>query len=129
MTDEPAPDRPAPSANAAVLGMSSAIVSALVLLYAGDYIFLRLPKLVNVFKTFKANLEWPVQFMFDYGVFLWGIVAICTFGSFVVALRHGGRPQTVGINVAVLIAALVLAFLARQAAWHPFLGMLQGMPQ
>lgn len=126
----PAPSAPPqpPSPTVSAIGTSCAVMSAGALLYAADYIFLRLPRLTGIFHVMKANVEWPLEAVFNYGWVFWIAAGVCVALSLVLAIRNPGQPRTIKVNVAVLAAALILAFVARQAAWHPFLGLFQAVP-
>ena len=124
MSDESVP---ATANRWASLGTSCAMVSAMMTLYAADYIFLRMVNFEAVFKSVKVNVPVSFDLMNRYGPYLCCAVAVCVVVSFHQALRHGGSRRALGINVTVAVVALCLAFLAREAVWQPFMSMFQGI--
>jgi hypothetical protein len=121
------PPEPAPSVNLIAFGMSCAISSAILLLYAADYLFLRLRGMGDVVASVKVHVSLGVQLVYDYGIAVWGVVLICTVVSVDQACRNAGRKRTIILNFLVLIAAVGLAFMVRQAMWGPFTNLMQGI--
>ena len=127
MSEDKPPLPPDPPVNLVAFGMACAVSSAILLLYAGDYMFLRLNHFRDVFNSVKVRIPMVTELVLDYGIVLWGLVLIGTIISIDQALRKGGLRRTININFGVLAAAIVLAFLVRQAFWHPMLSLFQGV--
>ena len=114
----------APSSRGLAGGMICAVWSALVLLYAADYIFMRIPilgALATLGTRPAAPPRLPLRLLSDYGFPIWCAMAALSVLSLVLAFRNPGRRGWVAFNVYVLIASAGLAFIARQAAFGPSL--------
>lgn len=108
-------------------GMTCAVFSAILLLYAADYVFLRIPALADIQESARIPLKWPHAILFDYGGFLWLVMAGLSAASLSFAFRNRDRRGYVAFNLYVLIGSAGFAFLARQAAWRPLMSLFQGI--
>jgi hypothetical protein len=125
---EPASDMSvARAAQASALGMFCAGVSALALLYSGDYIFFKLGKFNDVYKSIKVAIHPLFELIFDYGMAVWGILLIATVVSFDHAIRRPLDRRTLVLNVTVAIATIGFTCLLHHAAWSPIYNLLQGV--
>jgi len=120
--------RPASSSPGAVVGMSCAILSVIAFLYAAEITFLVQPRFIEVWKSVNVEVNWPASYILDYGVWMLGLVAVGIILSCVHAWRQGGRPRIVALNVTVLAASLVLAWLIRDAQLQPIRDLLRASP-
>lgn len=107
--------------------MTCATFSAILLLYAADYVFLRIPALVEVQRTARLPLKWPHEFLYDYGGFLWLVMAGLSAASLSLAFKNRDRRGYVAFNLYVLVGSVGFAFLARQATWRPLMSLFQGI--
>ena len=127
MTDE-TPEGPSKhAANFATIGMTCAVISAVALLIAAELVFVELPRVMDIYKSIHLNTSAAAQFVFNYGIALWGAVLICTILSFHQAFRHGGKPKAMVVNIVVLLAALGFMFVIRRMAWIPMMSLFQGL--
>lgn len=118
---------PSPSVNLVAFGMACALSSAILLLYAADYLFLRIPLWRDVVKAVKSNVSASVQAVFDWGIAAWGVLLIFTVISVDQACRRAGQRRTIVINVAVLLCTVGLAFLVRHSIWSSLTSLFQGV--
>ena len=123
MSDE----KPDPSVNLIAFGITCGVSSAILLLYAADYLFLRLNKAEDVFKSVKVHIPVMTQFAFDWGIAAWGVLLILTVISVDQAFRRAGERRTLLINGMVLVAVIGFVFIVRQAFWQPWILMLSGI--
>src|SRR5687767_3356249 len=87
--DEPtsAPPPDVRRAQIATVGMFCALASAVALVFAGDYIFFKLAKFNDVYKSIKVAMPLWWEFFYDYGMAVWGVLLIATVVSFDRAIR------------------------------------------
>ena len=111
----------------ASVGMFCAMASALSLLFAGDYLYFKLPKFNDVYKSIQVRIPQGYEFVYDYGMAAWGLLLIATVVSFDRAIRDPLGRWTLTFNVAVGFAAVGFAFFVFHAAWSPFYNLLQGI--
>ena len=125
MSDE----KPAASTSAISLGMACSVMSLPVLLYSAHDIFFWLPKVMDCLLAIRVKVRGGVmtEFLSRYGFALWVMVAVAIALSILEAYRRPGLVRTVRIQVAALAAAVVLAMLARHAAWFQFVSLFQGI--
>ncbi|HKS15857.1 MAG TPA: hypothetical protein VJU16_00940 [Planctomycetota bacterium] len=107
--------------------MFCAVVSAVAILFAGDYIFFKFGKFNDVYKSVKVFVPDIFQYMNDYGMAAWGALLIATVVSFDRAIRNPLGHWTLTLNVSVAIATVGFSFLTFHAAWAPFYSLLQGI--
>ena len=129
MTEEavPVPALSASSVSAISLGMICSVLCVPMLIYSGDYIFVWLPRSLDVWASVKVHIPLLTLFLSDYGVILWTLVAVGTVFSFLEAYRRPGHRRTVAIQVAAFVSALILAWMARNAVWLPLVSLFQGI--
>lgn len=109
-------------------GMTCAVWSSLLLLYAADWIFLRMPGVVSAMNSLPIlRPRWPHEFLYNYGSLLWLGMAACAALSLVIAFRNRGRRGPVAFNIYVLIGSAGFAFLVRQAVVAPWMSTLGGI--
>ena len=111
-----------PSSRGLVSGMIFAVWSAVVLLYAADYIFMRIPILGEFGRRYNPP-TFPFQMFFYYGSHIWSGMTALSLLSLMVAFRNQGRRAWVAFNLCVLIVSVGVALLARQAAWTALEGI------
>lgn len=121
---EGAPATPSKGIAKAVFGLSCAMIGALALCYAGDYLFLTFPDLREIWNSVNVRLPWSSHFVSTYGVWLWLMLAAGTVWSVTLALRQPGRRGTLALNVTMMICTLALAYIVNQGAWNPIINML-----
>lgn len=107
--------------------MACALSSSIFLLYAADYLFLRIPLWSDLVKAVKVTVSPGVQAVFDWGIALWGILLIFTVVSVDQACRKAGQRKTLVINVLVLLCTIGLAFMVRQSIWTSLTSLFQGV--
>jgi glucan phosphoethanolaminetransferase (alkaline phosphatase superfamily) len=121
------PDTPRVSQTAVSIGAACATMSVAGLLYAGDYIVFRLPMLQDLYKSVKVSMGRHIEFMYDYGLALWGVLLIGVVISCDQALRNSGHRRALIWNATILVCTLLLVFYAREAAWRPLMNLLRGL--
>jgi len=107
-----------------LIGMMCAMVGALALSCAGDYIFFMYPSLNDIWKMIKVDMPWSTRFILAYGPWLWLAMAAGGLASLGLAFRRPGRASTLVLNVTMCVGALWLTYLANRGAWSPFINVL-----
>lgn len=108
-------------------GMTCAMVGALALCCAGDYIFFMYPSLNDIWKSVKVDVPWSTRFILTYGVWLWVATAAGGLVSLGLASRRPGRASTLLLNLTMCGCALWLTCLANRGAWSPLINLLSLM--
>lgn len=120
---EVAPRTPATGLTGPVFGLTCAMIGALALCYAGNYIFFIFPDLNDVWRSVKDKGTWSSRFVTAYGLSLWIAATAGTVWSLALAYRRPRGPSTLAINVGMMIPALALAYLVNQGAWNPMINL------
>ena len=120
-------EKPEPTVNLVAFGIACGVSSAILLLYAADYLFLRLGKAEDIFKSVKVHIPPVTRFAFDWGIATWGVLLIATVVSVDQAFRRAGERRTLLINGIVLVAVMGFVFIVRQAFWQPWIDLLSGI--
>jgi hypothetical protein len=125
--------RPQAALMPSVLGMSSALIGGLSVLYSAICLLYQLPWQRVIWDQIGLRGTFASRFMESgYGRVLWIVTAVGTVASIALAWRRGGRSSTLAVNLGVMTLALVLAVLTKEATCGPmrefFRGLIPGPP-
>ena len=99
------------------LGMACAVWSAVLLLYAADYVFTIIggPRAAS-----RDFFMWPRDVIWFYCTPIWFGVSVFVVASLILAFRNRGIRSWVFFNLCVLIVCVGFALLVRQTAYDHF---------
>lgn len=107
-----------------LIGMTCAMVGALALCCAGDYIFFMYPKMNQLWMMMKFDMPTSTQVSLAYGAWLWIVTAVGGVVSLGLALRRPGRASTVVFNVIMCVFAIGLTYLVKSGSVAPFINVI-----
>jgi hypothetical protein len=108
-------------------GMICAVFSAVVLLYAADYVFLRIPEVNRASLPVRIPKKWPHELIYSYGGLMWLGLAGLSAASLVLAFKNHNRRAYVAFNLYVLMGTAGFAFVVRQGALRPLMSLFEGI--
>ena len=127
MNESPATSLPR-NVSLGVLGMTCAMIGALALAFAAEYAFFKLAATRTICESLKLTIRQPYAFLIEYRIILWSGLAAGVGTSFFAAFRFGGKPRAVAVNVAVLVAALILAWACWKSNMLPMRTIAEEFP-
>ena len=104
-----------------------AVVSAVSLLFAADFVFFKLSTFEDLSKVIKVAPHALSVFVYDYGRAVWGIMLVATVLAWEQAFRRPLEKRTQLFNIVVALITVAFTFLLHYAVWNPVREFLVGL--